>query len=99
MLVWPNHSAAPDEVQLQLVASSASPSGNVTDTLAILLATNDTLTLTNLQFSQSGAYQLVASNSYGVVASKIAKVSVTLPLGEALDATNWSWTSSGAALW
>lgn len=62
-------------------------------------ATNDTLTLTNLQFAQAGAYQLVASNAYGVVLSKPAKVMVTLPLGEALDTTNRTWTTSGNALW
>jgi len=62
-------------------------------------ATNDMLTLTNLQFVQAGAYQLIASNAYGVVLSKPAKLVVTIPLGEALDATNRAWTSSGNALW
>jgi alpha-tubulin suppressor-like RCC1 family protein/Zn-dependent metalloprotease len=62
-------------------------------------ATNDTLTLTNLQFSQAGAYRLVAGNSYGVVSSKPAKLVVTIPLGEALDATNRVWTTSGNAPW
>ena len=30
-------------------------------------ATNDLLTLTNLQFSQAGSYQLIASNAYGEI--------------------------------
>jgi len=55
--------------------------------------------LTNLQFSQAGAYQLVVSNSYGAVTSKAAKLVVTLPLGQALDTTNVNWTSTGGALW
>lgn len=65
-------------------------------------ATNDTLALTNLQFSQSGAYQLVVSNRYGVAVSKAGKLIVTLPLGESLDATNvkdFNWTSTGGAQW
>src|SRR5205814_10298002 len=39
-------------------------------------ATTDSLTVTNLQPPQSGAYQLVASNSYGVALSRAAKLSV-----------------------
>jgi hypothetical protein len=62
-------------------------------------ATNDFLTLTNLQFNHAGAYQLIASNAYGVTASKVAKLAVTLPLGESLDATNLNWASTGAAQW
>ncbi len=62
-------------------------------------ATNDTLKLTNLQFAQAGAYRLVASNAYGVVFSKPAKLAVIIPLGEALDTTNRAWTTSGSALW
>jgi alpha-tubulin suppressor-like RCC1 family protein len=61
--------------------------------------TTDVLTLTNLQFSQAGVYQLIASNIYGVTASKAVKVAVTLPLGTALNATNLTWTSTGAAAW
>lgn len=65
----------------------------------IVGATNDTLALTNLQFANSGAYQLAASNSYGVTASKISKLSVTLPLGDSIDANNLAWSSSGSTTW
>ena len=69
-------------------------------------ATNDTLVLTNqpslgapVRFIQPGAYQLVASNAYGVAVSKPAKISVVIPLGVAVDATNLTWTSSGSVPW
>ena len=65
----------------------------------ISAATNDVLTLTNLQIGQSGSYQLIASNAYGVTASKAAKITVTVPLGEAMDVTNLTWISSGSSLW
>jgi len=72
-------------------------------------ATNDVLTLTNLQFNQAGVYQVIASNSYGVTASKAAKLAVTLPLGEALDTlvdspagptfNLYNWITTGSATW
>ncbi len=65
----------------------------------ILNATNDTLSLTNLQFAQSGSYQLSVSNSYGVATSKAGKLVVSLPLGDSVDQTQTAFTSSGAAQW
>ena len=62
-------------------------------------ATTDSLALANLQPLQSGAYQLVASNSYGTAISRAAKLSVTLPLPEALDISSIAWTSPGVAPW
>jgi alpha-tubulin suppressor-like RCC1 family protein len=69
-------------------------------------ATSDTLTLTNqpgpsqpVRFIPGGDYQLVASNAYGVAISKPAKVIVIYPLGDALNATNLAWTTSGGAQW
>ena len=62
-------------------------------------ATTDTLTLTDLQPSQSGSYQLVVSNAYGLGTSLKAKLAVTIPLDEALDGTNLAWTTSGSAPW
>jgi hypothetical protein len=70
-------------------------------------ATNDTLILTNRTNPYppeviripTGAYQLLASNAYGVVASKYAKVTTFIPLGTALNATNLNWTTSGNAPW
>ncbi len=68
-------------------------------------ATNDTLTLANQPtrtapgMIPTGGYQLIASNAYGVVASKYAKVTAFIPLGTALNATNLVWTTSGSAPW
>jgi alpha-tubulin suppressor-like RCC1 family protein len=77
-------------------------------------ATNDTLILTNqpslqfgpVHFIPTGAYQLIASNAYGVVASKYAKVTTFYPLGDALDTPTdgkgnylYNWTTSGNAPW
>gem|GEM_PF-2543192 len=46
-------------------------------------ATNLSLTLTNLQFTNAGAYALVASNSLGVVTSAVANLTVTILQGSA----------------
>ena len=68
-------------------------------------ATNDTLALGGRSVTgapipiSTGAYQLIASNAYGVAASKYAKVSTYIPLGDALDATNLTWITSGSAPW
>jgi alpha-tubulin suppressor-like RCC1 family protein len=74
-------------------------------------ATNDTLSLGGQAITgapipiSTGAYQLIASNAYGVVTSHYAKVTTFIPLGTALNATslNWTtdlnWTTSGSAPW
>ncbi len=70
-------------------------------------AINDVLILTNQptqkpgsgHFIPTGAYQLIASNAYGIAASKYAKVTTFYPLGDAVDATNLTWTTSGNASW
>jgi len=69
-------------------------------------ATNDSLLLVNQpgatraqNLIPNGAYQLIASNAYGVVASKYAKITTFIPLGTALNATNLNWTTSGNAPW
>jgi len=70
-------------------------------------ATNDVLILTNqpspqfgpVHFIPTGAYQLIASNAYGLVASKFAKITTFYPLGDAVDATNLNWTTTGNAQW
>jgi Immunoglobulin domain len=56
-----------------------------------------------------GAYQLVASNSYGIAVSKPAKVTIVIPLGVALDTmvfnqsqqsiSLYNWLTSGSAAW
>ncbi len=79
-------------------------------------ATNDMLILTNRIQSQApnilmptGAYQLIASNAYGVVASKYAKVTTFIPFNDALDTVStdgrgipislYNWTTTGNAQW
>ena len=76
-------------------------------------ATNDTLILTNqplqgapIRLIQPGAYQLVASNVYGVAVSKPAKVSIVVPLATALDtpvdgkgSQLYNWITTGSAPW
>jgi hypothetical protein len=70
-------------------------------------ATSNSLLLTNRYnpvpaealLVPAGAYQLLASNAYGLVASRYVKVTVTYPLGFAVNATNLTWTTSGDALW
>jgi alpha-tubulin suppressor-like RCC1 family protein len=66
---------------------------------AIAGATNDSLALTNLQFAQSGEYQVIVSNRYGVTASRATEVTVDLSLATALDATNLNWLTLGSAPW
>jgi len=62
-------------------------------------ATNDSLQITDAQFSQAGAYQLVVSNRYGATATRPAKVAITFPLPIALDATNLTWSTSNGFAW
>ena len=76
-------------------------------------ATNDMLILTNqpspqfgiVRFLPTGAYQLLASNAYGLVASKYAKITTFYPLADALDTVDAkgiptvNWTTSGNAQW
>ncbi|MEJ0089923.1 MAG: immunoglobulin domain-containing protein [Limisphaerales bacterium] len=77
-------------------------------------ATNDVLILTNrISFPvapnilmPTGAYQLIASNAYGVAISKYAKVSTYIPLDEALDTVDgksrvslYNWITTGNAQW
>ena len=70
--------------------------------------TNDSLTLRGDPPSRIpvGAYRLIASNAYGVVASKFAKVTTFYPLANALDTPTdakagslYNWTTSGNAQW
>jgi hypothetical protein len=77
----------------------------------ILGATNDLLTVNAVVTNsppfgrpaplplQSGVYQLIASNAYGVVASKYAQLTVVIPLGVALNTTNINWTTTGNSPW
>jgi hypothetical protein len=76
-------------------------------------ATNDTLIVTGPRLLTGplgpvtpGVYQLVASNAYGVTVSKPAKLTMTIPLAEALDTVPpqqkdslYNWLTSGNAQW
>jgi len=73
-------------------------------------ATNDVLTVkaayvTNAYQQRvqlplaSGAYQLVASNAYGIVATRYAQLAVVVPLGVAVNAPYLNWTTTGDGQW
>ena len=63
--------------------------------------TNITLSLTNVQLSQSGNYRVIITNAYGKATSEVASLAVFLPvyLDVALDATGMVWTTDGDAKW
>jgi alpha-tubulin suppressor-like RCC1 family protein len=74
--------------------------GATNDMLTLNATITNTFTQKNLVLPlPSGVYQIIASNAYGVVASKFAKLTVQIPLAVALNATNLAWTTSGNALW
>jgi hypothetical protein len=61
-------------------------------------ATNATLLLSNLQLSNEGNYDVVASNAFGAVTSTNANLNV-VDMAEALNTTNSIWTTFGDAQW
>jgi hypothetical protein len=66
----------------------------------IINATNTSLTLSNLGWTNTGVYTLVASNSYGTVTNSndyLTVIAADLPT--ALNTTGLTWTSSGNAMW
>ncbi len=65
--------------------------GNITG------AATTSLTITSAQTNQSGNYSLQVSNSVGTIMSSNAFLSVSaiVPLADALDATNLTWTVTG----
>jgi hypothetical protein len=54
-----------------------------------------------LQPSQAGAYSVAVANAGGTVISANAQLSVTVlvPLAEAVDTPDWTWTTGGFAPW
>ncbi|MEY2408983.1 MAG: hypothetical protein QOF48_1653, partial [Verrucomicrobiota bacterium] len=74
---------------------------NLNDGGSISGAATATLSLSAIQSSQSGNYSVLVSNSVGRVISTNAFVTVTpvLPLAEALDTTNLTWSTSGNGTW
>jgi hypothetical protein len=67
-------------------------------TNALAQETNAVLTIGSVQPAHAGDYTVVAGNAY---TSHVARLNVvlTIPLGEALDATNLAWTTGGDAAW
>jgi len=61
-------------------------------------ATNLSLVISNVQAANEGNYTLMASNFNGLSSSSNAYLDV-ITLGEALDATNLTWTTSGQVPW
>lgn len=57
-------------------------------------ATRDQLLLPAVQASQAGVYQLIASNRYGIAATRPTSLTIIVPLADSLDATNLLWTNS-----
>jgi alpha-tubulin suppressor-like RCC1 family protein len=82
-------------------ASAAQPASYqwLKNGLAVVGATNDVLSLSKSQVAQSGSYQLIVSNSYGVAISKPASLNVSIALQTALDTQGLSWTSTGPTPW
>ena len=96
-------------VTLNVAATGAPPltyqwrfsGANVFNGPGIAGATSASLILSNIQIAQSGDYSVVVANGAGSVLSSNAVVSVTpvLPLAEALDATEFTWTTTGTPVW
>ncbi|MBN2506889.1 MAG: immunoglobulin domain-containing protein [Verrucomicrobia bacterium] len=65
-------------------------------------ATNASLRITGVQSTHAGEYVVVVSNAWGVTVSASAILNVPLSLADALDALDWSWSTSGSttsSLW
>src|SRR6185436_7220933 len=60
-----------------------------------------TLSLSNVEPSQAGAYAVIVGNSGGNISSAEALLNVapSVPLPEALDASDLAWTTSGTSAW
>jgi hypothetical protein len=61
--------------------------------------TASSYTITNAQAIDAGNYRVVVSNPFGAVTSSVAALTVLVPIGEAVDATNLTWTASGNVSW
>ena len=73
----------------------------LSDTATIRGTHTTTLTLSNVQLAQAGSYSVIVGSAQGNLGSGDALLSVTplLPLPEALDATQYTWTNSGNLPW
>lgn|GEM_PF-1392502 len=57
------------------------------------------LVLTNVQMSQAGVYRVVVSNANGAVTNDGIHLAVIPVLRDALNAPQWTWTSSSSLPW
>lgn len=62
-------------------------------------ATNTWLKVGTLTLADSGDYTLVVTNLFGMATSRVARVTVTEDIGQALNATALNWALSGNAAW
>jgi len=71
---------------------------DISDTGRITGAATGTLSITGLQTNDAGEYRLIVTNSYGVVTSEVARLTVLLPTLFVLSPTNQTWIagSNGA---
>jgi hypothetical protein len=65
----------------------------------ILGATDASLSLTNQRVADSGNYRVVVTNIFSSVTSAVATLTVLAPLGQAVDAPDLVWSTSGNAAW
>ena len=57
------------------------------------------LTLPNVQAANAGNYRVIVSNAFGVVTSAVATLTTVVPLGQALNNSSLTWSTSGNAAW
>jgi len=62
-------------------------------------ATNATLSLTNLQATDAGSYRVIVTNVFNSTTSAVATLTVLVPIGQAVNAPNLTWSTSGNAAW
>ena len=86
-------------VSYQWQFNGANIPGATNDLLTVNAAVTNIFGLRTTLPLQSGVYQLIASNAYGVVASKYSQLTVVIPLGVALNTTNQNWATTGNAQW
>lgn len=73
---------------------------NLSNGISVSGATTNTLTLSNVQPADAGAYTVLVSTPAATVSSAASlTVAALVPLADALDAPSQPWTSGGNAQW